>query len=77
MNRSNAMCKALDELAADQGESGLFISLSKPFHRLLRYPLMFQNLLFVSCSSGVVADRKLTTRSIRIRLPRSMMPRSR
>lgn len=47
-NATDVPSQALDQLAADQGESGLFISLSKPFHRLLRYPLMFQNLLFVS-----------------------------
>lgn len=32
--------------AQDRGETGLSISLSKPFQRLLKYPLMFQNLLF-------------------------------
>jgi hypothetical protein len=37
---------SLEELAADKGESGLQISLSKPFQRLLKYPLLFQNLLF-------------------------------
>ena len=37
---------ALEELAAERGESGLVISLSKPFQRLLKYPLLFQNLLF-------------------------------
>jgi hypothetical protein len=37
---------SLEELAADRGESGLQISLSKPFQRLLKYPLLFQNLLF-------------------------------
>lgn len=36
----------LEELAAERGESGLAISLSKPFQRLLKYPLLFQNLLF-------------------------------
>jgi hypothetical protein len=30
----------------DKGETGLAISLSKPFQRLLKYPLLFQNLLF-------------------------------
>lgn len=37
---------ALDEIASERGESGLSISLSKPFQRLLKYPLLFQNLLF-------------------------------
>ncbi|WWD16395.1 hypothetical protein CI109_100821 [Kwoniella shandongensis] len=37
---------SLEELAAERGESGLIISLSKPFQRLLKYPLLFQNLLF-------------------------------
>jgi hypothetical protein len=37
---------SLEELASQKGESGLIISLSKPFQRLLKYPLLFQNLLF-------------------------------
>lgn len=43
------VCKSLqraEELACDKGETGLAISLSKPFQRLLKYPLLFQNLLF-------------------------------
>ena len=36
----------LEENAAEKGETGLAISLSKPFQRLLKYPLMFHNLLF-------------------------------
>jgi hypothetical protein len=36
----------LEENATDKGETGLAISLSKPFQRLLKYPLLFQNLLF-------------------------------
>ncbi|KAF8758527.1 hypothetical protein RHS01_03021 [Rhizoctonia solani] len=43
------VCKALqrlEEVAADKCETGLAISLSKPFQRLLKYPLLFQNLLF-------------------------------
>jgi hypothetical protein len=43
--------QSLEELAADLGETGLIISLSKPFQRLLKYPLLFQNLLFVSMVS--------------------------
>ncbi|KAF8902056.1 hypothetical protein CPB84DRAFT_1729217 [Gymnopilus junonius] len=43
------VCKFLQNLeqtAADKGETGLAITLSKPFQRLLKYPLLFQNLLF-------------------------------
>ena len=43
------VCKALQKLeadASDKGETGLAITLSKPFQRLLKYPLLFQNLLF-------------------------------
>lgn len=36
----------MEDLATERGESGLVISLSKPFQRLLKYPLLFQNLLF-------------------------------
>ncbi|WWC60421.1 uncharacterized protein I303_102993 [Kwoniella dejecticola CBS 10117] len=36
----------LEEFASEKGEAGLVISLSKPFQRLLKYPLLFQNLLF-------------------------------
>ncbi|KZS99051.1 Dbl homology domain-containing protein [Sistotremastrum niveocremeum HHB9708] len=38
--------RQLEATAADKGETGLSISLSKPFQRLLKYPLLFQNLLF-------------------------------
>ncbi|ELU43913.1 RhoGEF domain-containing protein [Rhizoctonia solani AG-1 IA] len=40
------ICPRLEEVAADKCETGLAISLSKPFQRLLKYPLLFQNLLF-------------------------------
>ncbi|KAL1667759.1 hypothetical protein GGF50DRAFT_47883 [Schizophyllum commune] len=43
------VCKALqklEEIAMEKGETGLAITLSKPFQRLLKYPLLFQNLLF-------------------------------
>ncbi|TFK76530.1 Dbl homology domain-containing protein [Pluteus cervinus] len=43
------VCKVLqrlEESASDKGETGLAITLSKPFQRLLKYPLLFQNLLF-------------------------------
>lgn len=36
----------LEVIATEKGETGLAISLSKPFQRLLKYPLLFQNLLF-------------------------------
>jgi hypothetical protein len=36
----------LEENSAEKGETGLAISLSKPFQRLLKYPLLFQNLLY-------------------------------
>jgi hypothetical protein len=44
--RLGKLLLSLEELAAERGESGLVISLSKPFQRLLKYPLLFQNLLF-------------------------------
>lgn len=43
------VCKFLQQLeenACEKGETGLAITLSKPFQRLLKYPLLFQNLLF-------------------------------
>lgn len=43
------MSQFLQELerdASEKGETGLAITLSKPFQRLLKYPLLFQNLLF-------------------------------
>lgn len=43
------ICKQLhrlEENAVEKGETGLAISLSKPFQRLLKYPLLFQNLLY-------------------------------
>lgn len=43
------VCSYLQQLeinASEKGETGLAISLSKPFQRLLKYPLLFQNLLF-------------------------------
>ena len=41
-----AFLRKLESDAQDRGETGLAISLSKPFQRLLKYPLLFQNLLF-------------------------------
>lgn len=46
IGRLGKLMLGLEELAAERGESGLAISLSKPFQRLLKYPLLFQNLLF-------------------------------
>ncbi|KAI0673097.1 Dbl domain-containing protein [Trametes maxima] len=43
------ICQYLQRLevnASEKGETGLAISLSKPFQRLLKYPLLFQNLLY-------------------------------
>ncbi|KAK0538946.1 hypothetical protein OC842_001143 [Tilletia horrida] len=37
---------ALEAIAAERGEPGLALFISKPFQRLLKYPLLFQNLLF-------------------------------
>ncbi|PBK96765.1 Dbl homology domain-containing protein [Armillaria gallica] len=45
----NKVCKFLQKLeenSSEKGETGLAITLSKPFQRLLKYPLLFQNLLF-------------------------------
>ena len=42
----SAFLRKLEIDAQDRGETGLAISLSKPFQRLLKYPLLFQNLLF-------------------------------
>ena len=42
----SAFLRRLEIDAQDRGETGLAISLSKPFQRLLKYPLLFQNLLF-------------------------------
>ncbi|KAI0720964.1 hypothetical protein C8T65DRAFT_735462 [Cerioporus squamosus] len=36
----------LEVIASEKGETGFAISLSKPFQRLLKYPLLFQNLLY-------------------------------
>jgi hypothetical protein len=46
LNQLSQTLSSLEELAAERGEAGLVISLSKPFQRLLKYPLLFQNLLF-------------------------------
>jgi hypothetical protein len=46
LGKLSKLLASLEELAAERGESGLSISLSKPFQRLLKYPLLFQNLLY-------------------------------
>lgn len=48
-NQLSKICALLHELEADaedRGETGLAISLLKPFRRLLRYPQLFQGSLF-------------------------------
>ncbi|ESK96338.1 hypothetical protein Moror_7124 [Moniliophthora roreri MCA 2997] len=40
------LLQKLEEIASEKGEAGLAIMLSTPFLRLLKYPLLFQNLLF-------------------------------
>jgi hypothetical protein len=42
----SALLHELEADAEDRGETGLAISLSKPFRRLLRYPQLFQAVLF-------------------------------
>ena len=44
--RVSALLRKLEMDAQDRGETGLAISLSKPFQRLLKYPVLFQALLF-------------------------------
>jgi hypothetical protein len=48
-NQLSKICALLHKLEADaedRGETGLAISLLKPFRRLLRYPQLFQGVLF-------------------------------
>ncbi|KAJ4488088.1 hypothetical protein J3R30DRAFT_892454 [Lentinula aciculospora] len=40
------LLRTLDTLSSYSGQTSLSISLSKPFQRLLKYPLLFQNLLY-------------------------------
>jgi hypothetical protein len=49
----------LEELASERGEAGLAISLSKPFHRLLKYPRLFQKLLYHTDPSMVEYESTL------------------
>ncbi|TFY60279.1 hypothetical protein EVJ58_g5251 [Rhodofomes roseus] len=69
------VCQCLQRLelnSSDKGETGLAISLSKPFQRLLKYPLLFQNLLYHTDPStfeyestlGMVAEVEMIVRSI-------------
>ncbi|TXT07506.1 hypothetical protein VHUM_03226 [Vanrija humicola] len=51
LGKLGKLLHALDELAAERGEAGLSIALSKPFQRLLKYPLLFQNLLYNTSAS--------------------------
>ena len=51
--------RKLEDDARDRGETGLAISLSKPFQRLLKYPLLFQNLLFHTDPSTFEYDTTL------------------
>jgi hypothetical protein len=44
--KSRTFLRKLENDAHHRGETGLAICLSKPFQRLLKYPLLFQNLLF-------------------------------
>lgn len=54
-----AYLQRLEMNAAQKGETGLAISLSKPFQRLLDYPVMFQNLLFHTDPSTFEYERTL------------------
>ncbi|SPO44702.1 uncharacterized protein PSANT_02388 [Moesziomyces antarcticus] len=63
---------ALEACAAEQGYAGLSIFASMPFQRLLKYPLLFQNLLFHTDPSthefestvGMVVEVERLVRSI-------------
>ncbi|CAD6942121.1 unnamed protein product [Tilletia controversa] len=63
---------ALEIIAAERGEPGLALFISKPFQRLLKYPLLFQNLLFHTDPStyefestvGMVVEVERIVRSI-------------
>jgi len=46
LGKLSKLLSGLEDVAAERGEAGLSISLSKPFQRLLKYPLLFQNLLY-------------------------------
>lgn len=63
---------SLETAAAERGECGLAIFLAMPFQRLLKYPLLFQNLLFHTDASTyefestvqMVVDVERTVRTI-------------
>ena len=67
-----SLWQSLEAAAAERGECGLSIFLSMPFQRLLKYPLLFQNLLFHTDPSmyefentvGMVVDVERIVRSI-------------
>jgi hypothetical protein len=67
-----AYLQRLEDSAAEKGETGLAISLSKPFQRLFFYPIMLQNLLFhtdpstfeYEKTSQIVAEVETIVRSI-------------
>lgn len=63
--------QALEAQAYERGESGLSIFLSKPFQRLLKYPLLFQNLLFHTDPSTFEFEVGLPLLSIKRRSFRS------
>lgn len=46
LGRLSKLIQGLEEAALPDGVPGLSISISKPFQRLLKYPLLFQNLLY-------------------------------
>ncbi|KAJ3811633.1 Dbl domain-containing protein [Lentinula aff. lateritia] len=53
------LLRTLDQLASTLGHTSLAISLSKPFQRLLKYPLLFQNLLYHTDPSTVEYESTL------------------
>ncbi|KAJ3858455.1 hypothetical protein EV359DRAFT_52179 [Lentinula novae-zelandiae] len=53
------LLRTLDLLASNLGHTSLAISLSKPFQRLLKYPLLFQNLLYHTDPSTVEYESTL------------------
>lgn len=55
---------ALEERAADEGESGLAICLSKPLMRLGKLPLLMQNLLYQSDAAASFEWEKVSSLSV-------------
>ncbi|KAJ4501494.1 hypothetical protein C8R41DRAFT_18 [Lentinula lateritia] len=58
-NTIPVLLRTLDLLASNLGHTSLAISLSKPFQRLLKYPLLFQNLLYHTDPSTVEYESTL------------------